>query len=191
MSEQFQPDEITAVIRTATQELFSTMLNLPLEPLASFQEATTKPPSSQDGVEALVGIAGSWTGTGRICCTSKLACTLAGAMLMMTCESLNEDVLDAMSEIANMIIGNVKTELEERLGPLGLSIPTVIFGRNYKTRSAGVSSWVVVPFMCKGDTLQIRFCLIPTPRPHAAGTHVQAGVSQRLETAPVETVQPA
>jgi chemotaxis protein CheX len=44
---------------------------------------------------------------------------------MTEASSVDEDVLDAVAEITNMIIGSVKTDLEGELGPLGLSIPTV------------------------------------------------------------------
>ena len=50
-----------------------------------------------------------------------------------------------MAELTNMIIGSVKTDLESQLGPLGLSIPTVVFGRNFKTRSAGTAEWIARP----------------------------------------------
>lgn len=167
--QKISPQEITAVVRGAAHEVFSTMLNVPLEDMPEFQEASAHPPDSYDGVEALVGIGGPWTGTGRICCTSALARTLAGALLMMQCDSLNEDVLDAISEVANMVIGNVKTAFEERLGPLGLSIPTVVFGRNYQTRSAGVSEWTVVPFKTGEETLYVRFCIMPSRTPAGLG----------------------
>ena len=45
-----------------------------------------------------------------------------------------------------MIIGNVKTALESRLGAMGLSTPTVIYGRNFQTRRSGNQKWTVVPF---------------------------------------------
>ena len=81
---------------------------------------------------------------------------------------LNEDVLDAMAEVANMIIGNVKTHFEETLGPLDLSIPMVVFGHNYKTRSIGAPSWVIVPFATGDCSWEIRFCMMPSrTRSHA------------------------
>lgn len=76
-------------------------------------------------------------------------------------ESVNEEVLDAVGEITNMIIGNVKTALEERVGPMGLSTPTVIYGRNFQTRSARVSEWTVVPFECAEETLWVQLCIGP------------------------------
>jgi chemotaxis protein CheX len=123
---------------------------------------------------ALVGIAGKWTGTGRILVSPQLACTLAGHLLMSTFEGVDEEVLDAMAEIANMVVGNVKTVLEEELGPLCLSVPTVIFGKNYMTRSGKVKEWLVVPFSCAGETIECRFCLMPAPPNMRAGFRIEA-----------------
>jgi CheY-specific phosphatase CheX len=65
-----------------------------------------------------------------------------------------------------MIIGNVKTIFEERLGSLALTVPTVIFGRNYRTRSAGVKNWVLVRLHSGAENMDINFCLMPSRVPH-------------------------
>lgn len=167
MSEQISSEEISIAVRSAAQEVFSTMLQLPLE--AGVPREQVEDGDSHDGVVALVGIAGSWSGTGRIACSRQFACHLAGALLMQPYESVDEDVLDAVAEVANMIVGNIKTIFEEKLGPLGLSIPTVIFGRNYRTHSAGIPNWTIVPFHSDGEAWDICFCLIPTKmHPHPA-----------------------
>ena len=160
MSGTVLPEEIVAAVTQATEDVFVTMLNLPLEKLEA-HTATSEPPAT-DGVVALVGIGGSWTGTGRIGCSKKAACKLAGALLMSSYAEVDEEVLDAMAEVANMIIGNVKTNFETQLGPLGLSVPTVVFGRNYHTRSAGVQNWMVIPFRTGEDEVEVRFCLMPS-----------------------------
>lgn len=163
MIERITSEEIAAAVQSASQELFSTMLQLPLEDGPFFDE--TAEPESLDGVVALVGIAGSWTGTGRIECSPQFACRLAGALLMQPYDAVNEEVLDAVAEVSNMIIGNVKTIFEETLGPLALSIPTVIFGRNYRAHSSGIPRWTVVPFRTGEDPWTISFCVIPTKSP--------------------------
>lgn len=175
MSDRISSEEIAAAVRSATEEVFSTMLQVPFEAGAPHDEIEET--GSFDGVVALVGIAGSWSGTGRIACSPQFACRLAGALLMQTYESVDEEVLDAISEVANMIIGNVKTIFEEKLGPLGLSVPTVIFGRNYRTHSAGIPKWTVLPFSSEGEKWDISFCLIPmkmhthpAPRPDVLQT---------------------
>jgi chemotaxis protein CheX len=163
--------EIEQAISKASRDVFETMLNLALEVEPSVTRKVIEP-ETFDGIVALVGVAGSWTGTGHISCSPQFAQQLAGALLLTEYDSVNEEVLDAVAEVANMIIGNVKTIFEEKLGPLGLTVPTVIFGRNYRTRSAGVKDWVLVRLHAAGETMDVNFCLMPsrvlphmTPRP--------------------------
>ena len=144
MTETLAVQEIVSTVRSAAHDVFSLMLSLPLEDRPSYEKIERDSPENADGVEAMVGIAGTWSGTGRICCNSRFACQVASAMLMTDYTGLNEEVLDAMAELTNMIVGNVKTHFEEVLGPLDLSIPMVVFGHNYRTRSIGAPSWVVV-----------------------------------------------
>jgi chemotaxis protein CheX len=163
--EKATQQDIEQAISKASREVFETMLNLPLEIDPSVVRDSIQP-ETFDGVVALVGVAGSWTGTGHISCSSLFAQQLAGALLMTEYDSVNEEVLDAVGEVANMIIGNVKTFFEERLGPLGLTVPTVIFGRNYRTRSAGAKDWVLVRLHSGEEKMDINFCLMPSRAPH-------------------------
>jgi chemotaxis protein CheX len=78
---------------------------------------------------------------------------------MTEVDSVNEDVLDAVAELTNMIVGSAKTDLEQHLGPLGLSIPTVVYGRNFKTRSMGTAQWVTMRFNWDEDELVVRLSL--------------------------------
>ncbi len=157
--------DIEQAVSKAAREVFDTMLGLPIEIDASVMRNHIEPETFH-GVVALVGVAGSWTGTGHMSCSPQFAEKLAGALLMSEYDSVNEEVLDAVAEVANMIIGNVKTIFEERLGPLGLTVPTVIFGRNYQTRSAGVKDWVLVKLHSGEEEMDINFCLMPSRAPH-------------------------
>jgi CheY-specific phosphatase CheX len=166
---------IIAAVLSATQDVFSTMLNLPIEPGPTSEESCD--PANFNGVVALVAIAGDWVGSGRISCSSKFACQLAAALMMCPVyEAVNEEVLDGVGEVSNMIVGNVKTFLEETLGGLALGIPTVVFGHNYSTRSANVV-WNVVPFHSGDETIEVRFCLMPKKaqvHPHPRPEHQHA-----------------
>jgi chemotaxis protein CheX len=168
--EKVTQQEIEQAISKASREVFETMLNLPLEIDPSVMHSVIEPETFH-GVVALVGVAGPWTGTGHISCTSRFAQMLAGSLLMTTYDSVNEDVLDAVAAVANMIVGNVKTIFEEKLGPLGLTVPTVIFGRNYQTRSAGVKDWVLVRLHTGEETMDVNFCLMPSRAPHYVAGH--------------------
>lgn len=155
---------VESLIRSAG-DVFSTMLGSELSSGEVTVEATT--PESNDGVVSFIGIAGGWVGTGSLTCSSAMACRICAAMLMTEAPSVNEDVLDAVAELTNMIIGSVKTDLENELGPLGLSIPTVVFGRNFRTRSAGTAEWIHVRFLWDEDPLLVKMCLAPNEKPHA------------------------
>lgn len=162
-------DHLVKIVRDATNEVFSTMLGSELGQCDAYVD-TASPPAG-DGIHSFVGLAGSWVGTGSISCTSAFACKISSQFLMAEYTSVNEDVLDAIAEITNMIIGNVKTFLEVDLGPMGLSIPTVIFGRNFASRTVGTFEWTVVPFELEGERIHIQICLAPLkdsvrPRPH-------------------------
>ena len=150
---------VVATVSKAAKDVFSTMLGLEIELGQSFID--TAAPTESQKVVALIGLAGQWIGTGVVSCSPEFACRIASLMLMADYPGVNEEVLDAMAEMANMIFGNVKTDLEEQLGVLGLSIPTVIFGRNFATRSAGQQAWTVFPIKAGSDEMELKFCLMP------------------------------
>ncbi len=142
---------------TAARNVFETMLGLDI--IAGEAIIEQYAPTENERVVALIGLAGSWIGTFMLSCKPELACRISSLMLMTEYKSINEDVLDAMAEMANMIFGNVKTELESSLGNLGLSIPTVIFGRNFAARSAGQQAWTVVPIHVGDQLMELKICL--------------------------------
>jgi chemotaxis protein CheX len=154
-----EQEEVVEIVRRAARNVFGTMLGLEIELGDSFTEKGS--PAESQKVVALIGLAGQWIGTGVIGCSPEFACRIASLMLMAEYEAVNEDVLDAMAEMSNMIFGNVKTELEEHLGALGLSIPTVIFGRNFATRSVGQQAWTIFPLKAGADEMELKFCLMP------------------------------
>jgi chemotaxis protein CheX len=143
-------------------QIFSTMLGVEIEQGdASIESGSLE---ANDGVVSLIGLAGSWAGMGSITCSPNLACRICSQMLMTESSAVDEEVLDAVAELTNMVVGNVKTDLEAELGPLGLSIPTVVFGRNFRTKSAGHADWIVVRFSWQDEPLVVRVCLAPNER---------------------------
>lgn len=160
--------EIAKLISTATEEVISTMLGLEVRAGEAIPEQGA--PGPTNGVVSLVGMAGAWIGTGSISCSASTACRLSSRFLMTEYESVNEDVLDAVAELTNIIIGNFKSVVEEKLGPMGLSIPTVIFGRNFVTRTVSKNEWTLVPFTFGEDRFDVHVCLSPNkkafPRSH-------------------------
>jgi chemotaxis protein CheX len=146
-----------SIVREAAHSVFEMMLGVTLKDCEPAREENA--PVHVDGVVALVGLAGEWAGTGAFSCSAEMARKISGLMLMQEFSAVDQDVLDAVGEITNMILGNVKTTFEETLGPMGLSIPTVIYGRNFTTRSVGRSEWTVVPFELDGGAIEIQISL--------------------------------
>jgi chemotaxis protein CheX len=156
-------ERVIELIRNSTKEIFSMMLGMDVTNQEAFEEKSAS--ESFVGVVSLVGIAGPWAGIGTVYCGTELALKLTSAMLMQEQASVNDEVLDAMAELANMIVGNVKTVLEEELGSLVLSIPTVIYGRNYKALNGMGRSRIVVPFIVDGMQMWVKFCLVKQESP--------------------------
>lgn len=154
-----QKQEIINAVHSATIEVFSTMLGMEVTPCDTRSDQSS--PAVSDGVMAFVGVAGPWMGNGVISCSAAFACKLCATFLMTEATAVNEDVLDAVGELANMVVGNFKTVAEGVVGPLNLSVPTVIYGRNFTSRSLGNNDWIVMPFECEDEKFEIRVWFAP------------------------------
>ena len=70
----------------------------------------------------------------------------AGMLCMETPEELcDEDIVDAIGEIANMVMGAVKTQLQGQVDNITISIPSVIQGRELRNVRGENTVHVVVP----------------------------------------------
>lgn len=148
---------IVGAVQQATESVFSMMLDLPVKVQP---HQTVLQPDPVDGVVALLGFTGPWAGTGVLFCDERFARKIGSAMLMTEVNEINGDVLDGLGEVANMVLGNLKESLEPHTGPLGLTIPTVVYGKNFSTRSAIKSAWTVVPFKSGDDErFEVRVCM--------------------------------
>jgi hypothetical protein len=67
---------------------------------------------------------------------------------------------------------------------MGLSIPTVIYGRNFTTRSVGHNEWTVVPFELDGEVFEIQISL--AQRHHAR----DSGAAQQQHLSSVSAMEP-
>jgi chemotaxis protein CheX len=161
VSEPITLPEIAGAVRSATDEVFSVMLGMALTPGDAHMGKTKQ---DHSGVVALLGLTGAWGGSGQVSCEPDLALRIASKLLMSDYESINEEVLDAVAEVANMIVGNVKTHLERALGPMGLSAPAVFFGGDFETRVVGRPLMVFVPFACKEGALGVQIAVAPLAR---------------------------
>ena len=149
-------DQVAGYVIDATKEVFSTMVmmdvvdDFPLkEPVSRFKCSIT----------GMVGFAGTYSGVISIHCPVVLAQKVTSNMLGIDCDEINEDLNDAIGEIANMLGGSVKQVLSKGGLDVKLSIPTVISGEDYTVNSLSDNDCVVVPFSAEGLTMLVGLTL--------------------------------
>jgi chemotaxis protein CheX len=128
-----QQKEMAEMLFAATQEMFTSMLGSEIQQLSASEAERSTP---FDGVLSLIGLAGALIGNGALVCSAEAACGLSSRLLDAEFSSVDEQVLDAVGEITNMIVGGFKNLLESQVGPMQMSVPSVIFGENISTRDA-------------------------------------------------------
>jgi CheY-specific phosphatase CheX len=125
----FDHDTWMLLLELSAREVFQIMLGTNLHRLASPVE------TGKMEFTALVGLAGSLCGVLSIRCSNRSARTMASKMLGLSDDQVGSDSLDALGEIANMIAGNFKSKLSGIGNHCMLSVPTIIVGTDYETRS--------------------------------------------------------
>ncbi|HTR38596.1 MAG TPA: chemotaxis protein CheX [Bryobacteraceae bacterium] len=171
MTNTITPADISSLLIENTEKVFSVMLGMAVSAGDAVQHPNIE--SADGNVVSLIGFVGEWIGTGSVCCNSEMACRISSRMLMAEYAAVNEEVLDAVGEITNMIIGNFKDAAEQLLGPLGLSTPTVIYGRNVRARNLNGQLWTTVPFDCEGGLVEVKISLGPR---HSANGSAKTGI---------------
>jgi chemotaxis protein CheX len=149
---------VASAIEASTQEVFSVMLGLEIRSAEAHMGQLTQ---DHTGIAAVLGLTGEWAGSGQFSCDTPLALQVAGRLLMAEYHEVDDEVLDAIAEVANMVIGNVKNALELSLGSMALSTPSVIFGGSFETRVTAASESVVIPFECEGSHMTVQIVIAP------------------------------
>lgn len=134
--------EIQDKMIEATKEIFSTMImmEITLEDIQENHGVLT------DTITAMIGLAGTHRGVLAVHFPYAVAMAITSNFLMMDVTEMNEDVHDAMGEIANMLGGNVKTILSEKGRDIDLSMPSTISGSEYSFQSDKDVDKVIIKF---------------------------------------------
>lgn len=138
---------------TSTTNAVQTMANVKFN-------ARQKPHLKKEGaplcdVSATIGITGSYMGAITVNFDKIIACAIASNMLGEKHEELDDNVLDAIGEIANMVAGGAKAEgLNYRI-----SIPTISSGKTISHHFSPGSPTVVIPFDTEIGDFTLEVCL--------------------------------
>lgn len=104
---------------------------------------------------AMVGLAGELCGLLTLRCGSQSAALMASKMLGLEVKEEDQQMWDAIGEIANMIAGNFKNKLAGMADGCMLSVPTVITGSDYSCRSMADTAPLEVSFLFEGAPLSV------------------------------------
>ena len=150
---------VVRAIRAATEEVFATMLGASID-----LDETGK--GIDGGLMAVVGLTGNWSGAGTLSCSPTLGNQAASAMFMSEGSggqnAINDEVLDAVAELTNMVVGNIKNNLEHHLGPIAISIPSVIYGRNLHFKSLTGKMVASAAFRWNCEPMEVKVVLAPS-----------------------------
>lgn len=144
--------ETTQQIIDATQEIFSSMIMLDVSPGKPFIRRNDM---LTDSISGLVGLAGTTKGLLAIHLTKPAALAVTAAFLGMEVEEIDEDVCDAIGELANMLAGNVKTAIDPKGSDVKLSMPSAVHGEEYAVDCLANAQSVTVPFNFNGDSFMV------------------------------------
>lgn len=95
-------------------------------------------------VSGIIGLSGKAIGTVVINLSEEVAIKSASKLLLEEITELNDDVIDAVGEMANMIAGQAKVELEQY--DLSVSLPNVVTGVGHEVRFPSSAPPVTVNF---------------------------------------------
>jgi chemotaxis protein CheX len=122
-----EPFEV--LLRTAVNEVFSTMVGLDLQPRPS-ADCTF---NGQPQIASSIGFTGQLTGVVYLYTTIRFAHHLTRHLLRLTdLEPATEEMVnDAMGELANMVVGHFKSRLTDRGIPCVMTIPSIVRGSQF------------------------------------------------------------
>jgi chemotaxis protein CheX len=131
---------------SAVSRVFRTMIDVPID-VGAPRLKTSKEPDQ--GISAVIGLSGSVTGCLVINLSVASALELASGFIGEERDRVDDDVADAIGEIANMIAGNAKNDFPA--GGSAISVPSVVIG---KQRVAYPENTPILSIPCrtqKGD----------------------------------------
>ncbi len=127
-----------AFLRSATQEVFETMLSMELGEIDAIKQL----PEDTRQVVGSVSMAGTVSGTVNIYVGDMFAKVITADMLGMELDEVDsdEEIHDVIGELSNMIGGDLKSRLCDAGFDCSLSIPSITSGKDFVIESKG---WAV------------------------------------------------
>lgn len=143
--------DLAQTIVDATQEIFSNMVMLGTTAGTPFERCAAP---LIDSVSGTISLEGKVKGLLAIHLPRQAALVVAGSFLDLEIEEIDDDVCDAVGELANMLAGNLKAALDPSGSAVQLSMPSFLSGEEYLVERLPNSGSITVPFyLDDGDFL--------------------------------------
>lgn len=104
---------------------------------------------------SMVGLAGTYNGLVSVHLPWPLAISFTSLMLGMEVTEIDDDVNDAMGEIANMIAGSFKQHLSKGGSDIQLSTPSVVNGADYVVSSGNSLENITLKFASEEEWFMV------------------------------------
>lgn len=152
-------EPLLASLVSATEEVFDTMLAIPIQS----QPAVTGPLDVPANVVATVAFAGHRKGLVVVYTSLAAARHITSTMLGIPLQEVNGEVPDAMGEIANMVAGQFRNRLAAVEPPSDISVPTVTIGTDFSTLYSSAVQRSRCPFDMQGEPISVELILTGEP----------------------------
>ncbi|MBU0640971.1 MAG: chemotaxis protein CheX [Planctomycetes bacterium] len=141
----------------AVDSVFTTMLDL--QPDRQPVKVGGGDDDAGAALTSIVGISGRVHGVVALRFPPPTALGVAGRFLGAEMGAINDEVVDAISELANMVAGSAKAKFNQD-PPLELGLPTVVEGTGYKLKYPSKSVWLEVPFATEvgSFSMEVTYC---------------------------------
>ena len=148
--------EIAKHFIKATVTILSTMASLEAQPGKPFPKKDMK---ALGDISAIIGVTGVKNGTISVSFSRESATALVEGMLGDAVEDLEQDMQDAVGEVANMISGQARASIAEAGVTLQGSTPSVVVGDDHQILHMNKAPVIAIPFSTPGGEFTIEFCL--------------------------------
>lgn len=147
-------------LTSAAHEVFETMVFRSLTAGAPLRDTGLRPPADIVGT---VGFTGDVSGLVTLYATLEAAREIAGAMLALDPAGLDDEIADAIGELANMVTGVFRTKLAGNGRPWAISVPTVVVGTDLYTKYLTAGRRVLRSFGMGDHEIFIELVVAETP----------------------------
>ena len=113
----------------------------------------------KNSISGIIGLAGNLKGLLAIHLPNATALAVTTAFLGMDVEEIDDDVRDAIGELANMVAGSLKSAIDPSGSDIKLSMPSAIHGDEYSID-------------CLADAITVTVSLQLQRRPVSGGTAI-------------------